>query len=238
MLDYLGFKNPEKYFEMEKYRAFIGCFTFNNNILNQFRLYGKENGKEVSGASIMVKNSFFSDNLCAPFKNDRSNTNKLSLFRCVYISDNRIVSIAKRKNSSFFSFKENEEYESYIDSILQQVKIEMENLKIEIQYSGLEDEIICGLLINLRYLFKSTEYEEEQECRILRIEKLEESNKNIISVRDGGKRKSYVDYINMGRNTDEICLSLDDNYMSFIDELKNRGLEHIKVTKYVNNHKS
>lgn len=39
--------------------AFISCFTFNHDSLNQFRLYGKEDNKEASGVSLVFKKDFF-----------------------------------------------------------------------------------------------------------------------------------------------------------------------------------
>ncbi|TXD97096.1 tetratricopeptide repeat protein [Psychrobacter frigidicola] len=42
--------------------AFISCFTFNHDSLNQFRLYGKESDKEASGVSLVFKKEFFQSN--------------------------------------------------------------------------------------------------------------------------------------------------------------------------------
>lgn len=39
--------------------AFIGCFTFNHDSLNQFRLYGKTDDKEASGLSLVFSKIFF-----------------------------------------------------------------------------------------------------------------------------------------------------------------------------------
>ena len=39
--------------------TFISCFTFNHDSLNQFRLYGKENGQEATGVSLVFKKEFF-----------------------------------------------------------------------------------------------------------------------------------------------------------------------------------
>lgn len=39
----------------EKFHAFISCFTFNHDSLNQFRLYGKQDNKEASGMSLVFK---------------------------------------------------------------------------------------------------------------------------------------------------------------------------------------
>ena len=41
--------------------TFISCFTFNHDNLNQFRLYGKENGREATGVSLVFNKEFFSD---------------------------------------------------------------------------------------------------------------------------------------------------------------------------------
>ncbi|MBI0426105.1 tetratricopeptide repeat protein [Psychrobacter sp. NG27] len=43
----------------EEYHAFISCFTFNHDSLNQFRLYGKQDNKEASGVSLVFKKEFF-----------------------------------------------------------------------------------------------------------------------------------------------------------------------------------
>lgn len=43
----------------EKFHAFISCFTFNHDSLNQFRLYGKQDNKEASGMSLVFKKEFF-----------------------------------------------------------------------------------------------------------------------------------------------------------------------------------
>ena len=44
-----------------EYGVFAGCFTFNCDSLNQFRLYGKEDNKEGMGLSLIFRNNFFSD---------------------------------------------------------------------------------------------------------------------------------------------------------------------------------
>ncbi|GAA0800159.1 tetratricopeptide repeat protein [Psychrobacter piscatorii] len=43
----------------KKFHAFISCFTFNHDSLNQFRLYGKQDNKEASGMSLVFKKDFF-----------------------------------------------------------------------------------------------------------------------------------------------------------------------------------
>lgn len=45
----------------DKLHAFISCFTFNHDSLNQFRLYGKQDNKEASGISLVFNQSFFQE---------------------------------------------------------------------------------------------------------------------------------------------------------------------------------
>ncbi|MHA3053159.1 tetratricopeptide repeat protein [Acinetobacter sp. ANC 4640] len=43
--------------QIEQHKSFIGCFTLHHDSLNQFRLYGKENQREASGVSLVLKRS-------------------------------------------------------------------------------------------------------------------------------------------------------------------------------------
>lgn len=47
------------FIDNEPYATFVGCFTFNHDSLNQFRLYGKENNQEASGVSLVFLSGFF-----------------------------------------------------------------------------------------------------------------------------------------------------------------------------------
>lgn len=48
-----------KQYEDSKHLAFASCFSFNHNSLNQFRLYGKTDGQENSGVSLVFNKDFF-----------------------------------------------------------------------------------------------------------------------------------------------------------------------------------
>lgn len=48
-----------KHYEDSKHLAFASCFSFNHNSLNQFRLYGKTDGRENSGVSLVFNKDFF-----------------------------------------------------------------------------------------------------------------------------------------------------------------------------------
>ncbi len=62
LLNYLkGIKEGLSYNSQfdEDLHAFISCFTFNHDSLNQFRLYGKQDNKEASGISLVFNQNFF-----------------------------------------------------------------------------------------------------------------------------------------------------------------------------------
>lgn len=62
LLNYLkGIKEGLSYNSQfdEDLHAFISCFTFNHDSLNQFRLYGKQDNKEASGISLVFNKGFF-----------------------------------------------------------------------------------------------------------------------------------------------------------------------------------
>lgn len=62
LINYLN-NSKEGYFRAPdfdgKLHAFISCFTFNHDSLNQFRLYGKEADKEASGLVLYLEVIFF-----------------------------------------------------------------------------------------------------------------------------------------------------------------------------------
>lgn len=62
LLEYLEFnKDFNIISKNDDFQAFISCFTFVHDSLNQFRLYGKTDGKEASGISLVFNKDFFSD---------------------------------------------------------------------------------------------------------------------------------------------------------------------------------
>ena len=106
--------------------TFISCFTFNHDSLNQFRLYGKENGQEATGVSLVFKEEFFSDQsdtlefIAAPSidppsklgkdssnETEKSESNKLigksTLYRCIYLDpETGYLTLAQRDKSTFY----------------------------------------------------------------------------------------------------------------------------------------
>ena len=117
--------------------TFISCFTFKHDSLNQFRLYGKENGQEATGVSLVFNKEFFSDQsddlkfIAGPSTdpsskpeqiklNDTGKTEsdnkkpligKSTLYRCIYLDpETGYLTLAQHDKSIFY--RENKEKET------------------------------------------------------------------------------------------------------------------------------
>ena len=109
--------------------TFISCFTFNHDNLNQFRLYGKENGREATGVSLVFNKEFFSNqadtlefiagpstdlsskseqiklNETGKMENDnkKPSIGKSTLYRCIYLDpETEYLTLAQRDKSTFY----------------------------------------------------------------------------------------------------------------------------------------
>jgi hypothetical protein len=205
--------------QSEQYVAFVGCFTFNHDNLNQFRLYGKNNAKEEgTGISIVMKPDFFSQEDKSPLMQAgigaSQDNNKAPLFRCIYIDPetNQIVSIGHRDYHTFYNesaniFTSHEqsidfiegniiEYQKEIDDKLEEVKRYLTELKeIIAKVPLLNYGVVCNILLNLRYLVKHVAFKEEQECRIVELKRYFESDKNKPIDEDDKHERFYLDYL-------------------------------------------
>ena len=127
--------------------TFISCFTFNHDSLNQFRLYGKEDGREATGVSLVFKKEFFRDQsdtlefIAAPSIDPSSNSGqdsskekekpqsnnnkeligKSTLYRCIYLDpETGYWTLAQRDKSTFYrqyKGEAKEKWEKYYESI-------------------------------------------------------------------------------------------------------------------------
>jgi tetratricopeptide (TPR) repeat protein len=195
-----GYQNKEL---KHDYQAFIGCFTFNHESLNQFRLYGKESDKEATGISLVLNKNFFNEKMdigllsnCFLKDNNKENSStkddqsqKYALYRCIYVDPktHKIISLGHKEEYSFYrEFKEIpedkikkdiEKYNETLDEIKTKVNDYFDELSKCIEKAienKLNKKIICELLLPLRYLVKHVAYKEEQECRIFDIKDLQE----------------------------------------------------------------
>ena len=111
--------------------TFISCFTFNHDSLNQFRLYGKEDGLEATGISLVFNKDFFNIHLdhlgfitnpssenaslmeepsktSKTEKQSKKNDNtffveKCKLYRCIYLDpETGYLTLARRDKSTFY----------------------------------------------------------------------------------------------------------------------------------------
>ena len=124
-----GVLDAEQESDSQALAAFISCFTFNHDSLNQFRLYGKEGGLEASGVSLVFGKRFFSakdpfaimtaasereaimtaNNTIEDSRPERADKttqkklDKLPLYRCIYLDpQSGYVSIAHRDKVTFY----------------------------------------------------------------------------------------------------------------------------------------
>jgi hypothetical protein len=175
----------------DEFGAFAGCFILNNDSLNQFRLYGKaEDKEEGTGLSIALNEKFFNKEICRPVnmkqevKNEQreNSPSPLPLFRCIYIDPKAdiVVSLGQKEEYVFHREKRQTKYRKYKKDMVAlqgDISKKLKALKKQVKREGLDHDIMYKLLLNLRYLVKHAAFKEEQECRIIQIEKLNNKKK-------------------------------------------------------------
>jgi len=240
------------------YGTFAGCFTFNHDSLNQFRLYGKTNDKEGTGLSLVFKDTFFSEEAKMAVKQDSVSVEdkQQALFRCIYIDPvTRRVETVGHKEAYLF-YRENNDrnqnktidenikiYRHYINGIIENIKHEMEELQKLVK--DLKPEIIGQLLINLRYLTKHIAFKEEQECRIIKIHPL--NDKKMVKINTVLKednindnininniKQLYIDYQNITGHVDKIYFGPNAANMPLFQDLLRYKDQNIPCEKSKN----
>lgn len=227
------------YFDLNKEEnvkndIYIGCFNFNKDKLNHFRLYGKDpdtNYKDASGVSLVFRDTFFSNDYHLTHFISSSSSfidykEKLPLFRCLYIDRNskRVISVGHQEEDSFYL--ENPEgnytvYKDEIDNILSQVKDQLHILKELIKDQSLNQDIIVDLLFSLKCLMKDSSFKEEQECRI-------------IKVLDSDNSIGFINYLYTGYHLEEVIFGA--NALKYNEFEKRIILEKIACTCSISKH--
>jgi len=190
-----------------EYEAFGSSFAFDDDSLNQFRLYGKEEGKEGTGLSLVFRDSFFSKEAKMDFESPQKDSLKMemdnpvedksALFRCIYIdpipdvTQPVVLSIGQKEEYLFYREKIGRKYEFYsneINGITECIREKMVKLRNLVE--GLNSEVVGQLLINLRYLTKHIAFKDEQECRIVKIRRLNDKDSEI----KNDANRLYIEY--------------------------------------------
>ena len=158
---YLNEDNEEAFYAPDfdqNFQAFVSCFTFNHDSLNQFRLYGKKDNKEASGVSLVFNKDFFQSKnfLCGmsflyPLNNSQSLDNNLTdtsdkallrskidikpVMRCIYIEPiSEYIQLAQRSRITFYrefgaTGSPEDKWNSYQKGIIEKTK----NVKTSLQ---------------------------------------------------------------------------------------------------------
>lgn len=214
------FLNLSEYEHDSHNKTFLSCFTFNHNSLNQFRLYGLEKEVPCSGLSLVYDgnfffnfNSIFSDYFM-DYKGFSSGGDdfineglKIPLFRCIYFdSFTGYFEVAKRNKYTFYQElkdKENgakfwkiyskkmelieKDINKSLKSILKTIKNIQGNNKLTIDQLKSVNKIIKPIC----FLVKHFSFQEEQECRMIVIDRIDSEN---VVMDKNDTTRSYVEY--------------------------------------------
>ena len=248
-----------------EYNAFFACFSSRVNDLNQFRLYGKENGVEASGCCLVfnkngnwlkepdVSVSFRSmakkgDEYLReqPVEADISDADledaNLPLYQVAYIAykdkylaedkcriwlpseDDKKFGIQLEpvgKNSSWYEFRISE-----LEKALKQlIDFFKEKPNINDEDSNDEDR---KALEYIRYLFKDFAFRDEEEFRLLKIEKIGSDKIEYCET----TQSIYLPYADARDIVDEVILGT--NYEKSGKERKAETFQHLMRKHYPN----
>jgi len=151
----------------------------------------------------LLSNCFLKDNDKENVNVKDERTQKYALYRCIYVDPktHKVISLGHKEEYSFYrenfgvSSDEVSTYNKEINKIKSKVTNQLKKLDKSIKTGkDLDKNIICELLLPLRYLVKHVAYKEEQECRIFDIKDLQEDK---LKERDKREVKFTPDYAQM-----------------------------------------
>lgn len=192
--------NTKKNFNMEEtnkgYLVLQTSFIRYTDSLTMFRLYGKDKEREGTGISLVFNNSFFDINELttispAQYLGNIKNygyekkENKLPLYFILYYDKDKNELIYNPTDSIYENkiiklnniCNEDIEYDKNNSNIINNIKFVLKNIFIIIRDLKNEElELAYKLLINIRYLIKHSAFFEEQELRIIKLTKNDDSD--------------------------------------------------------------
>ncbi|QPT37985.1 sel1 repeat family protein [Neisseria cinerea] len=236
------------------YNAFFTCFSSRVNDLNQFRLYGKENGVEASGCCLVFNKSgdwLKEPDVSASFKSFTNKQNEgfnepieadvtgskdenLPLYQVAYIAYYDEY-IAKEKCGKWLLNKNNQSFGIRLKPVgknpsLYQLRIDkLEEALIELmeKSNNISDEDKKALEY-IRYLFKDFAFRDEEEFRLLKIEQI--GSKEIKYCQN--TKSVYLPYADIRDIVDEVILGT--NYEKSGKERKAEVFQHLMRKYYPN----
>ena len=236
------------------YNAFFTCFSSRVNDLNQFRLYGKENGVEASGCCLVFNKSgdwLKEPDVSASFKSFTNKQNEgfnepieadvtgskdenLPLYQVAYIAYYDEY-IAKEKCGKWLLNKNNQSFGIRLKPVgknpsLYQLRIDkLEEALIELmeKSNNISDEDRKALEY-IRYLFKDFAFRDEEEFRLLKIEQI--GSKEIKYCQN--TKSVYLPYADIRDIVDEVILGT--NYEKSGKERKAEVFQHLMRKYYPN----
>ena len=227
------------------YNAFFACFSSRVNDLNQFRLYGKEDGVEASGCCLVFnKNGDWLKvpDISAPFrsitKNQDENLAKfkeanisnveyenLPLYQVAYIAykDEYIAEEKCQKwlDNSFGIYLKtiggNEDWHNYR---LDQLKEALQELIVFFKEKDHVNDENKNALEYIRYLFKDFAFRDEEEFRVLKIAKIGSEEIKYCET----TKSIYLPYADISYVVDEVILGT--NYEKTNSRCKAEVFQH------------
>ena len=236
------------------YNAFFTCFSSRVNDLNQFRLYGKENGVEASGCCLVFNKSgdwLKEPDVSASFKSFANKQNEgfkepieadvagledknLPLYQVAYIAYYDEY-IAKEKCTIWLPNEENPKFGIRLKPVgknldwhefrINKLKKALEDLREESNNIGNEDR---KALEYIRYLFKDFAFRDEEEFRLLKIEQIGSDKIEYCNT----TQSIYLPYTDIRDIVDEVILGT--NYEKSGKERKAEVFQHLMRKYYPN----
>ena len=234
------------------YNAFFACFSSRVNDLNQFRLYGKENGVEASGCCLVFnkRRGWLKDpDISASFRSltDTSNESteisagvsdlvdvNLPLYQVAYIAYYDEY-IAKEKCIIWLPNEENPKFGIRLEPVgknpswhefrIGKLKKALENL-IE-KSNNISDEDRKALEY-ICYLFKDFAFRDEEEFRLLKIEQIGSDKIEYCEA----TKSVYLPYADVRDIVDEVILGT--NYEKSGNHRKTEVFQHLMRKNYPN----
>ena len=236
------------------HNAFFTCFSSRVNDLNQFRLYGKENGVEASGCCLVFNKSgdwLKEPDVSASFKSFTNKQNEgfkepieadiagskdenLPLYQVAYIAYQDEY-IAEEKCGKWLLNKNNQSFGIRLKPVgknpsWHQFRIKkLEEALIELieKSNNISDEDRKALEY-IRYLFKDFAFRDEEEFRLLKIEQIGSDKIKYCNT----TQSIYLPYADVRDMVDEVILGT--NYEKSGNHRKTEVFQHLMREHYPN----